>query len=188
MTAKKCSAEDCDRAGRITRGYCNMHYQRFLKYGDPHAGIAKYATWQEALQKRIRHEGDCIIWTGSGNQWGYGRVNVGGGKSRVVHHLAWGQAKGPIPEGKELDHICFNRACINVAHLRPVTKSENARHRRGAQPNSKSGVRNVHAYSGGRWYVRLKVDGKHRNFGVFDTVEEAAKVAAEARREVFGRP
>ena len=188
MAITECTVEDCGRSGRITRGYCNMHYQRFRKCGDPSAGIAKYATWQEALQKRVRQEGDCTIWTGSTNHWGYGRTAVGGGKQRVVHHLAWEQANGPIPPGKELDHICFNRACINVDHLRPVTKSENARHRQGAQPNSKSGIRNVHAYSGGRWYVRLKVAGKHRSFGVYDTIEEAAEVAAKARREVFGRP
>lgn len=188
MANNGCKIDGCDNTTKGSRGFCGKHYQRFQKYGDPHGGIAKYDTWQEALDNRVRREGDCIVWDGYVNQHGYGRINVGGNRLRVVHHLAWEQTKGPIPEGKELDHICFNRACINVDHLRPVTKSENARHRRGAQPNSKSGVRNVHAYSGGRWYVRLKVDGKHQNFGVFDTIEEAAKVAAEARREVFGRP
>ena len=188
MNKKNCSVADCQRDGRMTRGYCSMHYQRFMKYGDPHGGIAKYTDWREALEKRVRREGDCIVWDGHVNQHGYGRINVGGNRRRVVHHLAWEQAHGPVPDGMEVDHVCFNRACINVRHLRVVTRSDNARHRKGAQPNSKSGVRNVHAYKGGRWYVRLKVAGKHRNFGVYDTIEEAAEVAAQARREVFGRP
>ena len=172
----------------MKRGYCSMHYQRFMKYGDPLAGIAKYSSWREALRERVSESGDCLVWTGSTNQWGYGRASIGGGKLRVVHRLAWEDVNGPVPDGFELDHICFNRACIKVEHLRLVTKSDNARHRKGAQPNSKSGVRNVHAYGGGRWYVRLKSNGEHLNFGVYDTIEEAAEVAARARREVFGRP
>lgn len=188
MKNMKCKVDKCDRGGRIKVGYCPMHYQRFRKYGDPHAGIAKYDTWQEALDNRVRQEGDCLVWTGSVNAWGYGRTKTQGGGLRVVHHLAWERVNGPIPEGLEVDHVCFNRACVNVEHLRLVTKSENARHRQGAQPNSKSGVRNVHACKGGRWMVRLKVAGKHMYFGSYDTIEEAEQVAIRARREVFNRP
>ena len=188
MTIQGCKIDDCDKGGRLKRGMCAMHYQRFMKYGDPHAGIAKYDTWQEALDNRVRTEGDCLIWTGSVNQWGYGRTKTQNGGLRVVHHLAWERANGPIPDGMELDHVCFNRACINTDHLRPATKSENARHRQGAQPNSKSGVRNVHATPSGRWRVRLKVEGKHLLFGSYDTIEEAEQVAIRARREVFNRP
>ena len=164
-----------------------MHYQRFMKYGDPRAGIVKYDTWQEALDNRVRREGDCLIWTGSVNNWGYGRTKTQDGGLRVVHHLAWERVNGPIPAGMELDHICFNRACVKVSHLRPATKSENARHRQGAQPNSKSGVRNVHARHG-RWVVRLKSKGVHHEFGTYDTIAEAEKVAIRARREMFNRP
>lgn len=188
MTINGCSIEDCDRTSKGSRGYCGMHYQRVLKYGDPNGGIAKYDTWQEALRKRVHQEGDCIVWAGHRNQHGYGRVNVGGNRLRVVHHLAWELVHGPIPDGLEVDHVCFNRACINVDHLRTVTRSDNARHRQGAQPNSKSGVRNVHACKGGRWMVRLKVAGKHMYFGSYDTIEEAEQVAIRARREVFNRP
>jgi HNH endonuclease len=32
---------------------------------------------------------------------------------------------GPVPEGLELDHLCRNRACVNPAHLEPVSHREN---------------------------------------------------------------
>ena len=187
MANNGCKIDGCDNTTKGSRGFCGKHYQRFQKYGDPHGGIAKYADWREALEKRVRREGDCVVWTGHKNSKGYGRVQVGGNRLRVVHHLAWEQVHGPVPEGMEIDHVCFNRACVNVDHLRVVTRSENTRHRQGAQPNSKSGVRNVHA-RGDRWMVRLKVAGKHMYFGSYDTIEEAEQVAIRARREVFNRP
>ena len=33
--------------------------------------------------------------------------------------------RGPIPEGLTLDHLCRVRACVNPAHLEPVTLREN---------------------------------------------------------------
>lgn len=33
MVPPVCKVEDCDRTGRITRGMCDMHYQRWHKNG-----------------------------------------------------------------------------------------------------------------------------------------------------------
>jgi hypothetical protein len=32
---------------------------------------------------------------------------------------------GPIPDGRELDHLCRNRGCVNPAHLRVVDHRTN---------------------------------------------------------------
>lgn len=163
-----------------------MHYQRFMKYGDANGGFfEKHATPSESIAARSRRDGDCIVWTGHLNQKGYPRFNSGGNKLVLVYRYIWEQANGPIPQGREIDHICFNRACIKLEHLRLSDRVSNTRHRIGAQPNSISGVRNVHR-RGNKWIVRLKSKGKHYEFGSFDNIEDAAIRAKEARQEMFG--
>lgn len=179
-----CSVADCGNPTH-KRGYCSKHYQKALKYGDPLAGITKYATPAEALAGRSTREGGCLLWGGNRNQKGYGRLMVDG-RLQSAHRVAYALSVGPIPEGAEVDHACLNRACVEPAHLRLATRSENAQNRAGANPNSKSGVRNVHK-RGDRWVVRLKLNGKHKEFGVYDTIEEAEKVAIAARAEFFPR-
>lgn len=74
----------------------------------------------------------CHLWTGaqcaagsaSGQGYGHFRVN---GQLVLAHRFAWEQKHGPIPDGKELDHLCRNHPCVNDEHLEPVTHLENAR-------------------------------------------------------------
>jgi hypothetical protein len=46
---------------------------------------------------------------------------------RLGHRVAWEAEHGPIPEGLTIDHLCRNRRCVNVAHLRLLSNVENAR-------------------------------------------------------------
>jgi hypothetical protein len=74
---------------------------------------------------------ECIEWTGARDQDGYGRVNFQG-KWRGAHRVAYERARGPIPEGLVIDHLCRNRACINPSHMECVTSAENTRRGREA--------------------------------------------------------
>lgn len=75
----------------------------------------------------------CWIWTGSKGEDGYGSVRY---RRRVwrAHRAAYTILVGPIPAGLELDHLCRVRACVNPAHLEPVTGEENIRRHQDALP------------------------------------------------------
>lgn len=93
----------------------------------------------ERLLARIEVRGpdECWPWLGAVNKdSGYGRIHLEGRKVEYVHRAMFVLTYGPIPEGKQIDHLCHgegcppgiceHRRCANPAHLRAVTLVENA--------------------------------------------------------------
>lgn len=66
----------------------------------------------------------CWLWTGKMNADGYGTGTLDG-HAVGAHGVGYRLLVGPVPEGLELDHVCRNRACVNPAHLEPVTHKTN---------------------------------------------------------------
>lgn len=49
-----------------------------------------------------------------------------GGKLVMRHRWFWELFNGPIPDDKEVDHLCKNRRCCNPNHLRLLERTEHA--------------------------------------------------------------
>jgi hypothetical protein len=78
------------------------------------------------LARHTTPRGECLIWTGTKTSHGYGSVTVGR-RTRAAHRVSYELAKGPIPDGLTLDHLCCVKLCVNPDHLEPVTALENIR-------------------------------------------------------------
>lgn len=75
---------------------------------------------------------DCIIWDKYITPSGYGHIKRDG-KPQRVHKYLYEQRFGKVPSGYVLDHLCRNKACINVLHLEVVTVAENTRRGKSAK-------------------------------------------------------
>lgn len=77
---------------------------------------------------RVWPRGDCWEWRGTRNQYGYGLVSEGPGMGSdmgTAHRLAFVQAKGLIPVGLTIDHLCRHPWCVRPSHLEAVSFREN---------------------------------------------------------------
>lgn len=74
---------------------------------------------------------ECWTWDGGLDRYGYAAFTVGRGQRKryrlLAHRVSYLLLAGAIPDGLTLDHLCRNRACLNPAHLEPVTIRENTR-------------------------------------------------------------
>lgn len=78
----------------------------------------------------------CWEWAGRRRNDGYGELTVGK-IHQLAHRYQYIKHRGPIPAGKELDHLCRNRPCCNPAHLEPVSRALNLQ--RGATARFRHG-------------------------------------------------
>ena len=135
-------------------------------------------------------ETGCLRWTVSrraGNLAGY--VDAGGyrqikidGRMYLAHRLAWLYVHRRWPVA-EIDHMNGLRDDNRLANLREVTHSENLQNQRRARRDSKTGLLGT-SPKGRKFQATIKLNGKARHLGYFDTAELAHEAYIDAKRRL----
>lgn len=114
---------------------------------------------------------------------GYLRVRVDNIVYRA-HRLAWFYVTGRWPT--YIDHINRDKEDNRFSNLRECTLSENCVNK-DLKKTNKSGVKGVCWHkSTKKWICQIQVNKKNTYLGVYDTLDEAKKVIAEARIKYYG--
>lgn len=81
----------------------------------------------ERFWSKVEKTPTCWLFGGR-DKTGYG-LFLYEGRHWLVHRLVYLALVGPIPEGKQIDHVkargCTHKNCVNPAHLEPVTPRVN---------------------------------------------------------------
>lgn len=92
---------------------------------------------------KVEKTDTCWLFTGALDKDGYGKFHTVVPLSpRMAHRYAYELLVGPIEEAMQIDHLCRVKACVNPAHLEPVTQQENmhrAPHKNRGKPFCKNG-------------------------------------------------
>lgn len=190
MAQDTCTIDGCTNPIKNrANGWCTTHYWRARKHGDPHHGGPITPAFRDpelAFTARTERRGDCLIWTGSKNDRGYGKLTVHG-QLKYAHVYAWERAHGPVPEGMDVDHRDHcDLLCCEVAHLRLANRGDNLANRAGRGKDRLHDLpRNVYRVKD-RYFVKMQKAGVVHHIGTYLTVDEAAEAAERARRDIFG--
>ena len=106
------------------------------------------------------------------NDQGYKLVTIEN-KTYRAHRLAWLYMYGVWPSG-QIDHIDHNRSNNSISNLRDVTHQDNHKNK-PLQKNNKSGTHGVSLLKNGKWRSRIKINGKEKHLGFFNSKKEAVE-------------
>lgn len=111
---------------------------------------------------------------------GYWRLSIDS-RRYLAHRCAWLYVHGRWPE-HNIDHINGNPADNRIANLRDVPQMVNVQNQRTSR--AASGLIGAQRFADGVWRARIKVNGKYRHIGLYDTPEEAHRAYIAAKRKL----
>lgn len=139
----------------------------------------------ERFWAKVEKTDTCWNWTDAKSPDGYGRIFVQRSKPQLAHRFSYELVNGPVPTGMQVDHTCHNRACVNPAHLRVVTRKQNMENRNGAPAHNTSGVRGVTwNQAAKKWVASVGHGGKRFYAGSHDSLHKAEAAVIAKRLEL----
>ncbi len=101
-------------------------------------------------------ESGCWIWMGRTRPNGYGVFSILR-RLELAHRISFWLYRGAMQPGKQLDHLCRVKLCVNPFHLREVTARVNTL--AGDSPTARN-AKKTHCVNG-----HLLVDGNIYRYG-----------------------
>ncbi len=150
---------------------------RELLHYDPTTGIF---TWLVKPSGNVK-AGDRA---GSPNDRGYLGIGISN-HLYISHRLVWLYVYRRWPTN-HIDHINGNKIDNRLVNLREATNHQNQANA-AIRKDNKSGLKGVWWHSRDKcWCSKIRINGKSRHLGYFDTAEEAHAVYRSAAIEAFG--
>lgn len=176
---RSCSIGDC-HGPMYARGWCNRHYKRWLTYGDPTSMrvAARESPPHERFWFYVYRGDGCWLWRGALTGSGYG-LFFNGRRSVGAHRFSYELHNGAIPDGLHLDHLCRTPACVNPAHLEPVTSQINTL--RGVGPSAENAVK-THCPRGHKYTPENT--RTRRDYPTWRECKQCARMRETAKRKV----
>lgn len=136
-------------------------------------------------KKRRRHGSTCVgsIAGNIDNSTGYIRIRYDGILYHA-HRLAWPYTYGEWPSN-EIDHINGTQNDNRLINLRPANRRQQCANTR-INARNKVGMKGVCRTRNGRYAAYIKINGKSKYLGAFDTPEEAHLAYQIAAMEAHG--
>ena len=140
--------------------------------------------WDKTRSEDTGYATPCLTWTGYRQPNGYGKFGVNR-VAKYAHRVAYEALIGPIPDGLMIDHLCRNRACVNVDHMEAVTNQVNIL--RGetimAANAAKTHCDNGHEYTPANTYTRPSDGSRNCRQCIREWREARSKREKQQRRQ-----
>jgi len=122
-----CSIPECSKPS-LKRGWCNSHYKRWTRHGDPLGGGTANGKPKEFLLNLMDLNTDeCIKWPFAKDRNGYGTITLDGVKQSVSRFVCAALTGLPPTNKHQAAHICGkgHLGCVNPKHILWKTCADN---------------------------------------------------------------
>jgi hypothetical protein len=185
MFRTKCSITDCETYVYV-KSYCQKHYARYMKYGDPHR-VAKIVTGTRSIHPLYKLYYAMLDRCKNPNHKHYDYYGGRGIRVCARWQGLYGfdhfvKDMGERPEGMTIDRINNNEG-YSPDNCRWSTRTNQQYNQRIARTNT-SGHKGVTLYRNGKWTAQMYKKRKKIHLGYFKTIEEAVEARKKAELQL----